>query len=107
MKAVLEINSATVRVFADGAEFGDPFEFSVFIVGDEDTAILKGLKLDHRFTVRHKSALLKCLLEAGFKRMVWHRWKRTENGPVRRDFVLDTNPKGENAHSDFRSVAAA
>jgi hypothetical protein len=92
MKATMEINAATVRIFEPGGQFGDPFDFAIFIVGDEDTAILKGLRADdHRFTSRHKSAIMRCLLQAGFTRAIWHRWKRTAEGPIKRTFVLDIN----------------
>jgi hypothetical protein len=91
MKAVLEINAATIRIFSPGAQFGDPFDFALFIVGDEDTAVIKGLRADDmRFMTRHKTAIVRCLMEAGFTRAVWHRWKRTPEGLVKRTFTLDT-----------------
>jgi hypothetical protein len=89
MHAIMEINAATIRVFCDGARFGDPFEFALFIVGDEDTAIIKGLKLDdQKFTARHRTAIMKCLIEAGFTRAVWHRWRTGPNGLERKEYCL-------------------
>jgi hypothetical protein len=111
MKAVLEINAATIRVFSDDARFGDPFEFALFIVGDEDTAIIKGLRLDdQRFTVRHRTAIMKCLLDAGFTRAIWHRWKHGPDGLERKTFVLDTAARrhlGSGRDEIAQSVEAA
>jgi hypothetical protein len=101
MKAVLEINAATLRVFSEGAVFGDPFEFALVIVGDEKTAIIKGLRLegDQQLTARHRSAIMRCLMEAGFTRAIWHRWRRGPNGPEQRTFVIDTEAATRGAGS--------
>lgn len=92
MRAVLEINAATLRVFSDGSVFGDPFEFALVIVGDQKTAIIKALRLegDQQLTARHRSAIMRCLKDAGFTRAIWHRWRRGPNGPEQRTFVIDT-----------------
>jgi hypothetical protein len=107
MRAVLEINAATIRVFPPGAEFGDPFEFAVFIVGDEETAVIKGLRADDmRFMSRHRTAIMRCLIEAGFTRAVWHRWKRRSDGLVKRTFTIDTKAESRFvAHTEARPVA--
>lgn len=101
MKAVLEINAATLRVFSDGAVFGDPFEFALVIVGDERTAIIKGLRLegDQQLTARHRAAIMRCLKDAGFTRAIWHRWRRGPNGPEQRTFVIDTEVAGRHANT--------
>jgi hypothetical protein len=102
MHAIMEINAATIRVFCDGARFGDPFEFALFIVGDEDTAIIKGLKLDdQKFTVRHRSAIMKCLIEAGFSKAVWHRWRVGPDGPERKEFCLGKDYRGGRAQREL------
>lgn len=110
MHAIMEINAATIRVFCEGARFGDPFEFALFIVGDEDTAIIKGLKLeDQKFTVRHKTAIMKCLLEAGFSKAVWHRWRMGPNGPERKEYSLAkdfSSPKSYPAMAERKARAA-
>jgi hypothetical protein len=108
MQAILEINAATIRVFAEGARFGEPFEFALFVVGDEDTAIIKGLKLeDQKFTVQHKAAIMKCLIEAGFSRAVWHRWRVGPNGPERREFSLSKDYRGAGSEARRRHAAVA
>jgi hypothetical protein len=112
MRAIMEINAATIRVFCEGADFGDPFEFAFFVVGDEGTAIIKGLKVDdQKFTIRHKTAIMKCLIEAGFSKAVWHRWRSGPDGPERKEFCLgkdyrDAKPYRDKATGKSQSVAA-
>jgi hypothetical protein len=90
MKAFLEINAGVIRVMGDAHNYGDVYDFALFVVGDEDTAILKGLRMDdQRFTVHHKRAIMRCLKDAGFNRMCWDRYKRGENGLEKRKFVLE------------------
>ena len=111
MRAIMEINAATIRVFSEGAQFGDPFEFALFVVGDEGTAIIKGMKLDDQlFTFRHRTAIMKCLLEAGFTRAVWHRWRIGPTGRERKEFSLDAGHRGVAPHAaaaEARRVVAA
>lgn len=74
--AHLEIVGAVIRVLSDDATFGDPFELALFVVGDEGTAILKGMRIDGTgFTPRHAVAVRDCLRRAGFTKAVWHRHK--------------------------------
>ena len=79
MKAVLETVGGVIRVFKDDAVYGDPFEMSVFIVADGDTAVLKGLKTDD-LDLRCLQAIRICLREHGFTEMLWHRWKADGHG---------------------------
>ena len=105
MKAFIEISSAVIRILPDDAVYGDPYEFAVFVVGDEDTAILKGLKMDdRRFTLHHTRAIARCLREAGFNRMAWDRYKVGENGREKRKFVLELNNQGFSRSYD-RAIA--
>lgn len=99
MKAKLEINSATLRVFSQNAVFGDPFEFALVVVGDETTAIIKGVRLedDQKLTAGHRSAIMRCLMDHGFTRAVWHRWKRGPEGLEKRTFVIDTDVSAQDA----------
>lgn len=73
MKAHFEPTAGIVRVLPDGAAWGDPFDLAVFIVGDEGTAIVKGLRMDG-YTRGHRDAIAACLREAGFRWAVWHRY---------------------------------
>jgi len=71
-KAHLEITTAIVRVGSDDFEFGDEFEFSIFITGDEGTAILKGMAFEG-FDLKHRDAVGKVLKENGFTHVGWWR----------------------------------
>ena len=74
MHAELEITSGVIRLFEDGSKFGDPFAEVLYLVGDEGTAILKGLrtaKMDHRLW----RAIRAELKRVGFTTAVWHRHK--------------------------------
>ena len=98
MKAYLEISSAIIRVLPDNATYGDVFDFALFVTGDEDTAILKGLRMDdRRFTVHHKRAIIQCLKQAGFARACWDRYRKTEDGFEKRKFTLELNSLGFSA----------
>lgn len=90
MQAFLEVSSGIIRVISDGATYGDVYDFAIFFVGDEDTAILKGLRIDdRRFTIRHKRAIVRCLKQAGFKRACWDRYKLSESGKEKHRYVLE------------------
>lgn len=98
MKAYLEIASAVIRVFQDNSSYGDIFDFSIFLVGDEDTAILKGLRMDdRRFTAQHKRAIIQCLKSHGFARASWDRYRPTPGGYEKRKFTLELNSLGFSA----------
>ena len=103
MQAFLEINAAVIRVFPENSTYGEVFDFALFVVGDEDTAILKGLRMDdRRFTVHHKRAIMRCLKEAGFNRLRWDRYRMTETGREKRNFVLELNARGfSTSHMEF------
>lgn len=73
-QAHMEITGAVIRVLGDGAEFGEPFDLALFVVGDEGTAILKGLRVEHgAFRPRQAEAVRQCLRRHGFTSAVWHR----------------------------------
>lgn len=79
MIAELEIVGAILRVWLDNTKYPEPFEMVLYIVGDTDTAILKGLKMDGTtLTTRHRHAIMECLKRNGFKRAIWHRWKKVD-----------------------------
>ncbi len=80
MKAIFETTGGIIRFFNDDAEFGDPFEFAVFVVGDESTAVLKGLKAESDIPLSVFASMRKCLRERGFTEVVWHRWKIDKDG---------------------------
>ena len=115
MKAYLEISSAIIRVLPENSNYGDVFDFALFVVGDEDTAILKGLRMDdRRFTVHHKRAIIQCLKRHGFARVCWDRYRAVEGGHEKRKFTLELNSYGFSAShlalggkEEFQSVAAA
>lgn len=80
MKAIFETTAGIIRVFNDDSEFGDPFEFSIYVLGDENIAILKGLKAQSQIPMNVFAALRTCLKEQGFTEVSWHRWKTDEIG---------------------------
>jgi hypothetical protein len=115
VKAYLEISSAVIRIFPENSSYGDIFDFALFVVGDEDTAILKGLRLDdRRFTVHHKRAIIQCLKRYGFARACWDRYRGVDGSREKRKFTLELNSYGFSAShlalgagSDLQSSAAA
>lgn len=115
MKAYLEISSAVIRIFPDHASYGDVFDFALFVVGDEDTAILKGLRMDdRRFTVHHKRAIIHCLKRHGFARASWDRYRVVGGVREKRKFTLELNSLdfqashlALDAKKESQSIAAA
>ena len=84
VSAFLEITGAIIRVFGPGAAHGDPFDFALFVTGDEGTATIKGLRMDgQRLTPAHRGAVQAVLHEHGFHTAVWRRHKRGRSREVR------------------------
>ena len=89
MNAELEIVGAILRIWPDNAKFPEPFEIVLYIVGDEKTAILKGLKLEGQvLTTRHKNAIMECLKRHGFTKAVWYRWKNVNGEMIRKEISV-------------------
>jgi hypothetical protein len=92
----LEITGAIIRVFQGDAAFGDPFDFALFVTGDEGTATIKGLRMDgQRLMPAHRDAVFAALREHGFHTAVWHRHKAGGSREVRigiADPVSDRDP---------------
>lgn len=100
MRAIAEITGAVLRIHEDdGAEFGEPFEWSCFVVGHEGTAILKGAKSAPKPAIA--IAIRKELRRLGFKAVTWTRYDST-GGRLLPDFHASLNPKeteNGNAHT--------
>ena len=79
-----EITGGIIRQFR--GDFGTPFENVVYVVGDRDTAILKGLRIE-KPTIEEGRDLLRCLAQEGFKRVAWDRYKNGK--PIRLSLSLD------------------
>ncbi len=87
MKAKLEIVGAVMRIYSgDEVRSHEPFEVSLFVVGDEEVAILKGLKIDKGvLNKNHVRAINECLKEHGFKTAVWYRWVERNGNMIRKE----------------------
>lgn len=84
ISASLEITGAIIRVFAPGSGHGDPFDFALFLTGDEGTATIKGLRMDgQRLTPAHRGAVQAALAAHGFHTAIWRRHKAGRSREIR------------------------
>ena len=87
--ALLEITGGVVRIFENGGNFGEPFDLSMFIIGDEGVATIKGARADQQLKPYHVKIVAKALAQHGFHEMVWHRHKGNTKVEVRIRFDLE------------------
>ena len=88
--ALLEITGGVVRIFENGGDFGKPFDLSMFIIGDEGVATIKGARSDQQIRPYHARIIAAALAKHGFHTMVWHRHK----GEFRKEVRIDIAPDG-------------
>lgn len=82
MIARLEITAAIIRVWRGDAAHGAPFAEAVYVLGDEGVAILKGYRASaHTRDVRR--AIAAALAQAGFREVMWYRWRDGRRRVVR------------------------
>lgn len=74
-KAHLEITGGILRVGPDGFRWGDQFDLVIPLIGDEQTAILKGLQCPG-FGFEEKEAISEALREHGFTH--YARWRHRD-----------------------------
>jgi len=84
MHAFVEHLSGLVRIGPLALSYGKDWEFIVAYASvDGETAVMKGLKrLDHKFTIHHRTAAARALAGAGFSRATWQRHKHGRVRPV-------------------------
>ena len=80
-----ETLAGLIRVYAPGRGYPGPFEFQVTIVGDGDTAIVKGL-VTEQYSREVRDSIAARLREKEFKRARWHRKK-----PDGREVTIEVN----------------
>lgn len=74
-----EITGAILRIWEDGTDFPTPFSYSIFVVGHEGIAYLKGLQ--HGIKHGDRKNIAAALLKLGFHTAAWTRY--SEDGKVR------------------------
>jgi hypothetical protein len=74
-----EITGGVLRIFRNGGRWPDPFDYSMFYIGDEGTATLKALVRASPQPCEFR-AIAHVLLQNGFHTMRWTRHRA--NGAV-------------------------
>lgn len=75
-----EITGGIIRVGATGFQWGDDFDFVIPFIGDEQRAVLKGLRAkDTRFGTEHAAAVRAELRRLAFTHVGW--WRHDGGAP--------------------------
>lgn len=88
MHALLEITGGVIRVWADGHDYPEAFNLSVFVVGHEKSAYIKGLVSD-KFTKSHSKAIKDCLKQHGFEKIIFDRWRKIDGAMVKKEITIN------------------
>ena len=74
--AYAEITGAVVRVYNGSTCPPSPFDYVLTVVGDEGTAIIKGLRVEAGgFGTAARVAIFAELRRLGFRRVMWRRYR--------------------------------